>query len=87
MADVHVYVSRPVGKENTGLEDLEEVLKKLDYVSDIDVNPPGNVVAVSFEGGKTEQEEIKRAVEEAGYEVSRLSVRSDFPEEGNLWDI
>jgi copper chaperone CopZ len=87
VADVHVYVSRPVGKENTGLEDLEEVLRKLDYVSDVDVNPPGNVVAVSFDGGKAEQEEIKRAIEEAGYEVSRLSVRSDFSEERNLWDI
>jgi copper chaperone CopZ len=85
VADVHVYVSRSVEKE--GMEDLEEALRKLDYVSDVDVNPPGNVVAVSFEGGKAEQEEIKRAVEEAGYEVSRLSVRSDFSEERNLWDI
>jgi copper chaperone CopZ len=87
MADVHVYVSRPVGKEGMALEDLDEVLRKLDYVSDVDVNPPGNVVTVSFEGGKSEQEGIKRAVEEAGYEVSRLSVRSDFAEERNLWDI
>jgi copper chaperone CopZ len=87
VADVHVYVSRPAEKEGMALEDLEEVLRKLDYVTDVDVNPPGNVVAVSFDGGKAEQEEIKRAVEEAGYEVSRLSVRSDFPEEGNLWDI
>lgn len=87
MADVHVYVSRPAEKEGMALEDLEEALRKLDYVTDVDVNPPGNVVAVSFDGGKAEQEEIKRAVEEAGYEVSRLSVRSDFPEEGNLWDI
>jgi hypothetical protein len=44
-------------------------------------------VAVSFEGGKTEQEAIERAVEEAGYEVSRLSVRTTFAEERNLWDI
>jgi copper chaperone CopZ len=72
---------------DTDLEELEEALRKLDYVSDVDVNPPGNVVAVSFEGGKTEQESIKRTVEEAGYDVSRLSVRSDFPEERNLWDI
>lgn len=87
MADVHVYVSRPANKEGTGLEDLEEVLRKLEHVSDVDVNPPGNVVAVSFEGGKAEQEEIKRAVEEAGYEISRLSVRTDFSEGRNLWDI
>jgi copper chaperone CopZ len=87
VADVHVYFSRPAGKEGAALEDLEEGLRKLDFVTDIDVNPPGNVVAVSFEGGKAEQESIKRAVEEAGYEVSRLSVRSDFPEGRNLWDI
>lgn len=87
MSDVHVYVSRPAGKAGTSLEDLEEALRKLGHVSDVDVNPSGNVVAVSFEGGKTEQEEIKRVVEEAGYEVSRLSVRSDFTEDRNLWDI
>jgi hypothetical protein len=45
------------------------------------------VVAVSYEGGKAEQEEIERAVEEAGYEISRLSVRSTVKEERNLWDI
>jgi copper chaperone CopZ len=87
VADVHVYVSRPAQKVGTALEDLEAALRKLDHVSDVDVNAPGNVVAVSFEGGKAEQEEIKHAVEEAGYEVSRLSVRSTFTEERNLWDI
>ena len=69
------------------LEDLEAVLRKLDHVYDVDVNVSGNVVAVSFEGGKAEQETIERVVEEAGYEVSRLSVRSTFEEERNLWDI
>ena len=87
MADVHVYVNRTATKEGMALEDIEEALGKLDYVSDIDVNPAGNVVAVSFEGGKAEQEEIKNTVEEAGYEVSRLSVRSTIAEERNLWDI
>jgi copper chaperone CopZ len=81
MADVHVYVNRPADKESAGLEDLGEALKKLEYVSDIDVNSPGNVVAVSFEGGRAEREEIERAVEEAGYEISRLSVRTTFGEE------
>jgi len=69
------------------MEDLGAALMKLDHVSGVDVNAPGNVVAVSFEGGKVEQEEIKRAVEEAGYEISRLSVRTEFSEERNLWDI
>ena len=87
MADVHVYVTRPAEKEDAPLEDIEGVLRKLDYVSGVEASPTGNVVAVTFEGGKAEQEEIKRTVEETGYRVSRLSVRSNFPKEGNLWDI
>jgi copper chaperone CopZ len=87
MTDVHVYVNRPAGKEGTNMEDLEEALRRLEFVSEVDVNPPGNVVSVSFEGGQAQQEEIERAVEEAGYELSRISIRSNFPEEGNLWDI
>ena len=87
MADVHVYVNKTAAKEGMALEDIEETLRKLDYVSDIDVNAPGNVVAVSFDGGKAEQEEIKDTIEGLGYEVSRLSVRSTIAEERNLWDI
>jgi copper chaperone CopZ len=87
VADVHVYINRPAAKEGTALEDIDEALRKLDFVSDVEVNAPGNVVAVSFEGGRAEQEEIKVAVEEAGYGVSRLSVRSTIAEEGSLWDI
>jgi len=87
VADVHVYVNRPAHKEGMDLDDLAEALRKLDYVSEVDLNTPGNVVAVSYEGGKEEKELIKQAVEEAGYEVSRLSVRSTVKEERNLWDI
>ena len=63
------------------LEDLEDILEGLDCVSEVRAEPTGNVVAVSFEGGRDEQEEIEHAIEGAGYEVSRLSVRTDFPEE------
>jgi copper chaperone CopZ len=89
VADVHVYIDRPAGKENTALEDLGEALRALDHVSDVDLNPSGNVAAVSYEGGKAEREAIKRAVEEAGYAVSRLSVRSNFDDKQglDLWDI
>ena len=88
MADVHVYVNRTAAKEDLALGDIEEALRKLNYVSDIDLNPEGNVVAVTFQGGRAEQEEIKNTVEEAGYEVSRLSVRSTIADdERNLWDI
>lgn len=80
MADIHVYVNRPAEKEGKALEDLEEAIKKLDHASDVDVNPPGNVVAVSYAAGQAEQEAIERAVEEAGYEISRISVRTTFSE-------
>lgn len=89
MEDVHVYVERPAGKGDAALEDLGEALRGLEHVSDVDVDGPGNVVAVSYEGGNAEREEIKRAVEEAGYKVSRLSIRSELKEgrERGLWDI
>ena len=80
VADVHVYVDRPAGKESTALEDLKEVLTELDHVYDIDINSPGNVVAVSFEGGRAEREAIEHAIEEAGYKISRISVRTDVAE-------
>ena len=89
MEDVHVYVERPAGKEDADLEDLGEALRGLDHVFEVHVNASGNVVAVSYEGETTGRERIERAVEEAGYGISRLSVRSDF-EEGwkqRLWDI
>jgi copper chaperone CopZ len=81
VADVHVYINRPAGKEGTALDDLREALEQLEHVSGVDVNSPGNVVAVSYEGGRAEREEIERTVEEAGYQVSRLSVRTTFDEE------
>jgi copper chaperone CopZ len=85
--DVHVYFNRPAGKEGADLEDLKADLTNLEHVSAVRFEPAGNVVAVSFEGGQAEQEAIERAFEEAGYEVSRLSVRTDFTEGPNLWDI
>jgi copper chaperone CopZ len=87
MTDVHVYFNRPADKEDADLEVLRESLEKLEHVSEVSFDPSGNVVAVSFEGGEAEQEAIERAVEEAGYEVSRISLRSTFSEGPNLWDI
>ena len=81
MPDIHVYVNRPSEQDVPALEGLEDVLKRLEHVSEARADPTGNVVAVSFEGGRAEQQEIVCAIEEAGYEVSRLSVRSDFPRE------
>ena len=81
MTDVHIYVNKPPEKDVPALEELEDVLKRLDCVSEAKVAPSGSVVAVSFEGGRDEREEIERVVEESGYEVSRSSVRSTFPKE------
>ncbi len=47
MPDIHVYVNRPSERDVPALEGLEDVLRRLEHVS----------------------------------EVSRLSVRSDFPKE------
>jgi copper chaperone CopZ len=79
--DIHVYVNRPAEQDVPALEGLEDVLKRLEHVSEARADPTGNVVAVSFEGSRAEQQEIVRTIEEAGYEVSRFSVRSDFPRE------
>jgi copper chaperone CopZ len=87
MTDVHVYFNRPAEKVGADLEDLKEALTNLEHVSEVRFDPSGNVVAVSFKGDQAEQEAIERAVEEAGYEVSKISVRSTFSEGPNLWDI
>jgi copper chaperone CopZ len=87
MPDVHVYFNRPAVKEGADVEDLEEALRNLEHVSEVRIDRSGNVVAVSFEGVDAEQEAIERTVEQAGYEVSRISVRSTFSEGPNLWDI
>ena len=81
MPEVHVYVHKPREKDVSDLEEVEENLRRLSYVLEVEADPLVNVVAVTFEGGRPEQEEIERAIEEAGYEVSRLSIRTDFPTE------
>ena len=52
MEDVHVYVDRPAGKEDSGLEDLGEALRGLDHVFEVQVDASSNVVAVSYEGAR-----------------------------------
>jgi copper chaperone CopZ len=77
--DIHVYVTRPSEKDVPDFEGLEDVVKRLEHVSEAKADPTGSVVAVTFEGGRAEKQQIKRAIEEVGYKVSRLSVRSEFP--------
>ena len=52
-------------------------MKKLEHVSEAKADPTTSVVAITFEGGRAEKQEIERVIKEAGYVVSRLSVRSD----------
>jgi copper chaperone CopZ len=76
--EVHFYVSRVPEREGVpALGDVADDLRKLSNVSEVRANPSESVVAVSFEGGQDEQQEIERVIEEAGYEISRLSVRTD----------
>ena len=79
MLDIHIYVTQPPEKDVPALQGLEDVVKRLEHISEAKANPTTSVVAVTFEGGQAEQQEIKRAIEEVGYKVSRLSVRSEFP--------
>ena len=75
MPDVMVWVTKPGDEGVQDLESLEETVRGLDHVSEVDVRVEGSVVHVSFEGGKAEQEEIEDAIREAGYEIFKVSHR------------
>ena len=77
MPDIHFYLTKPPEKDVPALESLEGVLEKLESVSEAKADPTTSVVAVTFAGGRAEQQEIERAIKGAGYVVSRRSVRSD----------
>ncbi len=63
MPDVTLVV-RSLGEP----ERLERALARLGSVGEVNVDPTKGLVAVSYEGGETELEEIGRVVEEAGYQ-------------------
>ena len=77
MPDIHFYVTKPPEKDVPAFEGLEDVVTRLEHVSEAKANPTTSVVAVTFEGGGAERQEIERVIKEAGYVVSRRSVRSD----------
>ena len=81
MPDIHLYINEPSEEDAPAFEGLEEIVKRLEYVSEAKANPTTRVVAVTFTGGRAEQHEIERAIKGAGYEVSRRSVRTDYPRE------
>jgi len=78
VTEVHFYVARASERKDApALWEVGNNVRKLSHVYGVEVDPSGSVVAVSFEGGRDEQREIEGAIEKAGYEISRLSVRSD----------
>jgi copper chaperone CopZ len=79
--DIHLYINKPSEEDVPAFEGLEDVVKRLEHVSEAKANPTTRVVAVTFTGGRAEQREIERAIKDAGYEVSRRSVRTDYPRE------
>jgi len=79
--DIHFYVNKPPEKDVPAFEGLEDVVTRLEHVSEAKANPTTSVVAVTFAGGRAEQQEIERAIKETGYVISRRSVRTDYPAE------
>ncbi len=75
MPDLMVWVTKPGEEAVPDLESLEDEVRGLDHVSEVDVRTEGSVVHVSFEGGKAEQEEIEGVIREAGYEIFKVSHR------------
>ena len=47
---------------------LQRALARLGFVEEVNADPAKELVAVSYEGGEAELEEIGQAVREAGYE-------------------
>ena len=82
MPDIHFYVTKPPEMDvREAFEGLADILKKLElvsveHVSEAKADPTTSVFAVRFAGGRAEQQEIERAIKQAGYVVSRRSVRS-----------
>ncbi len=66
MPDVTLVVQ---GLAETGdSERLERALSRLGFVGEINVDPAKELVAVSYEGGRAELDEIGGAIRDAGYE-------------------
>lgn len=66
MPDVTLVVR---GLAETGeAERLERALARLGFVGEVNVDSAKELLAVSYEGGEAELEEIGRIVEQAGYE-------------------
>lgn len=68
MPDVTLEVR---GISDTGeAEKLERALTRMDFVQLVNVDQEKDLVAVSYEGGGSELDEIEAAVKDAGYDFS-----------------
>lgn len=68
MPDVTLKVR---GLSNAGeTEKLERALTRLDSVQLVNVDHEKSLVAVSYEGGASELEEIESAIRDAGYDYT-----------------
>ena len=71
MPDVTLVVRDLSGAEDA--ERLERALGRLSFVELVNVDSEKGLVAVSYEGGETELEEIGGAVKEAGHDFELSS--------------
>lgn len=55
-------------RDAAGAERLERALGRLGSVNEANADPDKGIVAISYEGGEKELEEIGHAIEEAGHE-------------------
>jgi len=80
MPDITLVVR---GFAETGESDrLQRALARLGFVEEVNADPAKELVAVSYEGGEAELEEIGEAVREAGYEFE-LSLGAEEVAEGS----
>ena len=54
--------------ETGGPERLESALGRLGFVEEVNVDQEKGLVAVSYEGGEAELEQLGEAIKDAGYE-------------------
>ena len=74
MPHVMIWLTKPAEEGDTpSLEAVEREVSSLEYVSEVGLQREDSVVRVSFEGGRTEQEEIERAIREVGYDIFKVS--------------
>jgi len=71
--DVVVWVTKPSDKDVPGLEAVGQEVRNLNHLSEAEASVTGSAIHVSFEGGKAEQEEVEQVIQEAGYEIFKVS--------------